>query len=290
MPRLYCIPPCIRAHGLPCLRGAACLGAQASADPSTPGAGALCQTPRGGSNRRPGGANKTGAPLAGRESKNLGAVAALFVRADSHYKTMPDVDAWDIERDARRWPGGCPLVAHPPCRAWCRMRDKARPRADEMELARQAVRWVRQFGGVLEHPAHSTLWADMGMCKPRRGSQRGQRDAWGGWTLPISQHWFGYRAEKMTWLYVVGCEPGNVPALPLDLADPPRVVAQLKGRNGNPRPRKGDQGWRPEVTRTERERTPPALASWLVELARRCDEARPQWGAIKPVTVGAACA
>lgn len=41
-------------------------------------------------------------------------VAALFVRADSIYKTMPDVDAWDIERDARRWPGGCPVVAHPP--------------------------------------------------------------------------------------------------------------------------------------------------------------------------------
>lgn len=209
-------------------------------------------------------------------------VAALFVRQDSAYKGLPGVDAWDIERDARRWPGGCPLVAHPPCRAWGRMRDKAQPRPDEMELARQAVRWVRRFGGVLEHPAHSTLWADQRMPLPH---VRGFRDAWGGWTLPIAQSWFGYRAEKLTWLYVVGCEPRDIPAMPMDMRDPPRVVAQLKGRNGKPRPRKGDQGWRPEVTRTERERTPPALAEWLVELARRCVE-----NVALKSTSGAACA
>lgn len=214
-------------------------------------------------------------------------IAALFVRADSEYKWLPGVDAWDIERDARNWPGGVPCVAHPPCRAWGRLRDKAQPRDDEKDLARWAVQQVRMHGGVLEHPAHSTLWADQRMPMPRRG-----RDAWGGWTLPISQHWFGYRAEKLTWLYVVGCEPGNVPDMPLDLRDPPRVVAQLKGRNGNPRPRKGDQGWRPEVTRTERERTPPALASWLVELARRCVEAQPPCGLLATplATSGAACA
>lgn len=194
-------------------------------------------------------------------------IAALFVRADSEYKWLPGVDAWDMARDARNWPGGVPCVAHPPCRAWGRLRDKAQPRDDEKDLARWAVAQVRMHGGVLEHPAHSTLWADQRMPMPRRG-----RDAWGGWTLPISQHWFGYRAEKLTWLYVLGCEPADIPDMPLDLRDPPRVVAQLKGRNGNPRPRKGDQGWRPEVTRTERERTPLALAEWLVELARRCED------------------
>jgi hypothetical protein len=38
-------------------------------------------------------------------------VAALFVLADSVYKTLPGVDAWDEARDARRWPGGGPVVA-----------------------------------------------------------------------------------------------------------------------------------------------------------------------------------
>lgn len=45
-------------------------------------------------------------------------VAVLFARADSHYKAIDGCDVWDIERDARKWPGGAPVVAHPPCRAW----------------------------------------------------------------------------------------------------------------------------------------------------------------------------
>lgn len=281
-PGLYCIPCCIPAGsdallGLtpwparPCVvvlpRGAA------------EGAGGAAATPRGGSTRRPGWPDETGPLPHARESKTLTPpqpcsppIAALFVRADSVYHSMPAVDAWDATRDARRWPGGCPLIAHPPCRAWGRMRDKAQPREDEKDLARWAVAQVRTNGGVLEHPAQSTLWPDQGLPLPRSTRGNRPRDAWGGWTLPISQNWFGYRAEKLTWLYVVGCEPKDLPPFPLDLADPPRVVAQLKGRGGKPRPRKGDQGWRPEVTRTERERTTPAFAQWLAELARRCEE------------------
>lgn len=41
-------------------------------------------------------------------------VSVLYVRNDSVYKEL-DVDCWDIERDARKWPGGNPVVAHPPC-------------------------------------------------------------------------------------------------------------------------------------------------------------------------------
>lgn len=45
-------------------------------------------------------------------------VAVLFARADSIYKGLPGVDVYDADRDARTFPGGCPVVAHPPCRAW----------------------------------------------------------------------------------------------------------------------------------------------------------------------------
>lgn len=93
-------------------------------------------------------------------------VAALFVRADSIYKDMPGVDAWDAERDARTWPGGCPVVAHPPCRAWGRLRQFAKPRADEKELALFALQQIRKFGGVLEHPAESSLWNEAFLPKP----------------------------------------------------------------------------------------------------------------------------
>ena len=37
-------------------------------------------------------------------------IAALFVRADSIYKQLPGVDAWDAERDGLRWPVGVPAV------------------------------------------------------------------------------------------------------------------------------------------------------------------------------------
>jgi hypothetical protein len=86
------------------------------------------------------------------------AVAVLFARADSVYKTMPGLDVFDIERDARTFAGGAPVVAHPPCRAWGRLRTFAKPRDDERECGSWAVDMVRQCGGVLEHPAQSSLW------------------------------------------------------------------------------------------------------------------------------------
>lgn len=65
-------------------------------------------------------------------------VAVLYARADSNYKAMENVDVWDAERDARNWPGGCPVVAHPPCRAWSALAHMAKPRPDEKDLARHA--------------------------------------------------------------------------------------------------------------------------------------------------------
>lgn len=187
-------------------------------------------------------------------------VAILFARADSVYKTLPDVDVWDAERDARRWPGGCPVVAHPPCRAWGRLRHMANPRPDEMDLARLSVSLVREFGGVLEHPSGSKLWADQGL------PEIGLIDEYGGWTLPISQNWWGHRAEKKTWLYIVGCEPNNIPTIPLALGAAPMVVA-----NGSKNHlQRGEIGWRPQIPHAEREHTPINLAKWLVSLASKC--------------------
>ena len=73
-------------------------------------------------------------------------VAVLFARSDSIYKSMPECDVWDIERDARKWPGGAPVVAHPPCRAWGALRRFAKPRKNERLLATIALRQVRQYG------------------------------------------------------------------------------------------------------------------------------------------------
>lgn len=63
-----------------------------------------------------------------RAQTKLTQVATLFVSPASFYKSMQSVDCWDIGRDARQWPGGSPLIAHPPCRAWGQLHHMAKPR------------------------------------------------------------------------------------------------------------------------------------------------------------------
>ncbi len=193
------------------------------------------------------------------------AVAVLFARADSNYLAIPGADVWDMARDARRWPGGMPVVAHPPCRAWGRLRKLAKPRADEKALALAAVDNVRQFGGVLEHPECSSLWPAAGLPRPGESA-----DAFGGWTLAVDQFRFGHRAEKRTWLYIVGCAPADIPPLPPRVGRPSHVICMNRNRGGARVVVKGHPLWRPEVSVAEREHSPPRFAAWLVELARRC--------------------
>jgi hypothetical protein len=99
------------------------------------------------------------------------------------------------------------------------LRALAKPRHDEKALAPWAVAQVRRCGGVLEHPKRSTLWPH---C---RLPAIGERDEFGGWTLPIFQSSFGHRAEKATLLYIVGCEPADIPEMPLVLGDATHVIA-----------------------------------------------------------------
>lgn len=186
-------------------------------------------------------------------------IAALFVRADSHYKTIPGVDCWDMERDARLFQGGSPVIAHPPCRAWGQLSHIAKPRHDEKDLAYFAVKKVRECGGVLEHPAKSKLWAAAGLPSP------GHRDEFGGWTICVSQFWWGHKAEKKTLLYIVGIEPAELPDIPFVMGEAPCVVASSGRRKDGRRLKR-----RPEISKKEREATPPAFAAFLIEIANKC--------------------
>lgn len=181
-------------------------------------------------------------------------VAVLFARSDSVYKTFPECDVYDIERDARMWPGGCPVVAHPPCRAWASLRHHAKPRDDEKSLAFFAINAVRSNGGVLEHPWLSTLWKVAGL------PDVGTRDEFGGWTLPIDQNWFGHRARKRTRLYIAGVAPVDLPTMPIRLGEATHTVGLWSGRDRD--------RCRPSIAKWEYEHTPPELARWLVDVAR----------------------
>jgi hypothetical protein len=45
-------------------------------------------------------------------------IAALYVETDGCYFGLPGVDPWDEARDARKYAGPHPVVAHPPCQLW----------------------------------------------------------------------------------------------------------------------------------------------------------------------------
>lgn len=187
--------------------------------------------------------------------------AVLFARSDSIYKTM-DCDVWDLERDAMTWPGGAPVVAHPPCRLWGELSHMSTAPESEKETGRFAVRMVQKWGGVLEHPKRSKLWKDMKLPAPCAFGVNGDKY---GFTYAAPQFWFGHKAFKMTWFYIVGIKRDELPPVPMKLGDSPYKVT-----NGGSHPRAGQPGYRPEVSKAEREHTPVALAEWLLEIARKC--------------------
>jgi len=176
-------------------------------------------------------------------------IAVLFARKDSIYKSFHQLDVYDKQRNARNYDGQAPVIAHPPCRAWGRLRYFAKPEKGERSLAIFAIRKIRENGGVLEHPKGSQLWKKAGLPAP------GKRDKYGGFTLGINQNWFGHRAEKATLLYICGLEPQELPPIPFSLEYATHVCES----------RKADS--RPSITKAERERTPEPFAKWLVDLA-----------------------
>jgi len=168
-------------------------------------------------------------------------VAVLYAMPGSVYHAVPGVDVWDKVRDARYYVGPYPVVAHPPCAQWSRLRAFAGDDEAEKNCAHFALAQVRRFGGVLEHPAGSAFWPAVGLPAP------GCYDS-AGWTLAVSQKWFGHECEKLTLLYVSGVLPADVPDIPFDLAEAERTVSQQHS---------GD-----------RSKTPRLFADWLVQLAR----------------------
>jgi hypothetical protein len=186
-------------------------------------------------------------------------VAVLFARRDSIYKTLPGTDVWDEDRDALKWPGGAPVVAHPPCGPWGRMRQFANPRT--VDLAPWAIDQVRKWGGALEHPAESLIF------RHSHCYLNGSVDRWGGWCLLVQQWWWGHPAHKWTRIYVVGCRHEDTPDIPYKIGESEKVIryspAVWRDRHKTPITR-------PEVSKAEREHTPRAFAEWLLEVARRC--------------------
>ena len=136
-------------------------------------------------------------------------IAALYVDAGGCYAGLDGVELWPISRDARRYDGPHPVVAHPPCTRWCRLAGlvEARwghKRGDDGGTFAAALNAVRAYGGVLEHPAYSDAWLAYDLPPPTTAGW--QRGICGGWVCHVEQGRYGHVAKKATWLYAYGID------------------------------------------------------------------------------------
>lgn len=186
-------------------------------------------------------------------------IAALFVETNGAYFGLPDVDPWDIKRDALKYTGPHPVVAHPPCSVWCQLAHVNQKRyghkvGEDDGCFESALRSVRTYGGVLEHPARSLAWKRFGLREPVRGRWCLGSD--GSFVTEVSQSAYGHRARKRTWLYVVS----EVTMPQLDWSEPEAtaLVSYCKNHGGRDLPR---------LSKREAKATPPAFREMLISLA-----------------------
>lgn len=204
-------------------------------------------------------------------------IAALFVETNGIYYGLPDVDPWDEARDARKYSGPWPVVAHPPCSRWCRLAGLVEHRygimrGDDDGCFKAALDAVRRFGGVLEHPAYSDAFPAYALPRPERHVWT--RELMGpGYVTEISQCAYGHRARKRTWLYAVGTD---LPSL--DWSEPEdSVTGRVSEAHGETR--RGGRAWVSfgdyekyghveRLSKRERNATPLEFRDMLLAMAR----------------------
>lgn len=175
-------------------------------------------------------------------------IPVLFTQSRSFYNSYSFTDCYDLARNAINFKGSEAVIAHPPCRLWSRLHKfSTAPKAEKL-LAMWAVQKVRVNGGILEHPAGSSLFKKM--LIPMDGSP----DRSGGFIVSIDQHWFGFPARKRTYLYIVGCQRAQIPPFPL------RFSAITHSISSSPNYL--------ELPKAQRSETVPLLCEWLFSIQR----------------------
>lgn len=150
-------------------------------------------------------------------------VAALYVETDGCYFGLEGVDPWDEARDARRYSGPHPVVAHPPCQRWGKLwagqplwikrTGERKTKGDDQGCFKSALFDARRFGGVIEHPWESHAWPAFGLNVPSRTGGWIAADFFGGWTCCVEQGRYGHYARKPTLLLVYGLHADALPEL-----------------------------------------------------------------------------
>lgn len=156
-----------------------------------------------------------------------GIVNILCTSPGSNYNKITGVQTWDKKRNAYNFTGRTPVIAHPPCQQWSKLRRFAKEDEAERNLAPYCLDVVNRNGGILEHPEGSLLWkiGDFTLGK----------------IISVNQSWFGFYTKKPTLLYFVKCSPISHP---ITFDCPTRTFYNLSTK--------------------QRNETVPRMAQWLI--------------------------
>lgn len=201
-------------------------------------------------------------------------IAALFVAPGGCYFGLDDIDPWDEARDARRYVGPWPVIAHPPCARWGKYwggSPTTWPRlvkGDDAGCFASALASVRRWGGVLEHPEGSAAWAAHGLSAPPRGGgwvPADWIDGRAGWTCCVEQGAYGHQARKATWLYAHGVAP---PALKWGAAEGDFLKLEDGFHTAEERRRAVKTGICQRLSHRQRAATPVEFRDLLIGIVR----------------------
>lgn len=208
-------------------------------------------------------------------------IAALYIKTNGSYYGLPGVDPWDENRDARRYAGPYPVVAHPPCQRWGKLwagqplwikrTGQRKTKGDDGGCFSAALRAIRKWGGVLEHPWGSHAWKHFGITlPPRAGGWVSAGDGLlGGWTCCVEQKGYGHYARKPTLLAAYGTDlpelRWGVSEMNLDPAIVARIGLEKAKRRGEVAARGGG------TDSSQRIGTPLEFRDLLISLARTAE-------------------
>ena len=205
-----------------------------------------------------------------KESNAPPKVAALFVQPKGCYIDLPDIDPWPESRDARCYGGAMPVIAHPPCARWSRLARFCEVRhglkvGDDGGCFESALNSVREWGGVIEHPAFSKAWNHFDLPRPETKKQGWTLGGCGGYSCYIEQGRYGHPVKKATWLYVYGLEVDELPQLRWGHTPDSRGTISTKQDW-----RGGMDGWRNKTGHTKANATPIEFRDVLISIAKKC--------------------
>lgn len=191
-------------------------------------------------------------------------VAILFAEKNGIYSGWPWLDVYDKSRDAMKYEGRLPVVAHPPCNLWGKFAEINYKRwggehnipGNDGGKFLKALMSVETYGGVLEHPAQSKAFDEYRLGVPEFGKWSHSKNGF-GWITEVYQSAYGHKADKKTWLFYAG----KYPPFPLRWE-------KVKGTHqiGFPDQR-GKERNKPTVTKQEAIGTPLEFKEELLKLA-----------------------